>query len=145
MKYPALFLATVIATGLRASSVVAAPSEPVSSQADVSQLITQLGDTDYATRTQAFRRLKQLGKSILPALKDAAASPDPEIRQRAALLASRIEFPVVPGPAPGADDPAFARRLNPGPSVTISNLNGIKAIKISEAGRQISISESPEG
>jgi len=143
MKFAALFLAAFIAVNLRISAVRAADATP--SPSDVSRLIAELGDTDYATRTRAFRRLKQLGKPALAALKEAGASPDPEIRQRAALLASRIEFPVVPGPAPGADDPGFARQLNPGPSVTISNLNGIKAIKINEAGRQISISESPEG
>jgi hypothetical protein len=52
----------------------------------VQQLIEQLGDDDYANREQAERKLRDLGRMAIPALKEAVNSPDPERVMRAERL-----------------------------------------------------------
>jgi hypothetical protein len=55
----------------------------------VKQLIEQLADGDYAQREKAERRLRDLGRMAIPALKEATKSPDPERVMRAERLLLR--------------------------------------------------------
>ena len=45
-------------------------------------LAKRLGDDEYAHREAATAALKALGETALPAVREAAAGPDPEARQR---------------------------------------------------------------
>lgn len=63
----------------------------------IDRLILQLADPDVATRESASQRLRDMGKAALPALKQAASDPDPEIRSRAAALVRRLEHRPLPG------------------------------------------------
>src|SRR5262249_23239402 len=68
----------------------AAPPSPSSATAAVARLIDQLGEED--TRPAAEKRLRALGEDVLPALEEATKShSDPDVRLRAAVLASAIE------------------------------------------------------
>jgi hypothetical protein len=56
------------------------------------QLIAQLGDSKFKVRQQAAAELSRLGRPVLRALKEAAASSkDPEVRKRAKALAEGIQ------------------------------------------------------
>ena len=71
-------------------------SDPVSS-AEVRKLIQQLGSADFAEREAATKRLEDIGKPALPALRDAAKrSEDAEIQRRAQRLVKKI----APDPDP---------------------------------------------
>jgi hypothetical protein len=48
-----------------------------------------LGDDVYANREQAERKLRDLGRMAIPALKEAVNSPDPERVMRAERLLLR--------------------------------------------------------
>src|SRR5215472_976752 len=83
----ALLLST-LALGLLVGPVAArdrgkpAPPDPK----EVRDLIGRLGDDDFETREKASERLRQLGEAVVPALREATGSPDPEVRSRAADL-----------------------------------------------------------
>lgn len=62
-------------------------------QADA--LVRQLGDAAYARREAAERALVGLGEAALPALRQAAASDDAEVRRRAGRVAARVGRYVV--------------------------------------------------
>ncbi|MCK4625703.1 MAG: HEAT repeat domain-containing protein, partial [Phycisphaerae bacterium] len=51
--------------------------------ADASALIKQLGASEYKAREEASRRLTAMGPAVLPELRKAAKSSDPEISARA--------------------------------------------------------------
>jgi hypothetical protein len=53
---------------------------------DVSKLVAELGDTSYAKREQAEKRLKDLGRLAIPNLKEALKNKDPEVVMRAERL-----------------------------------------------------------
>src|SRR5262249_60389657 len=58
----------------------------------MAELVGQLGDRSFRKRGEATRGLTALGATALPALRRAAAaSADPEVRQRAATLVGEIE------------------------------------------------------
>src|SRR5438445_13494540 len=56
----------------------------------VDRLIARLGSGAYGDREAATRELDALGADALTALRQAAASADPETRRRAAELVERI-------------------------------------------------------
>lgn len=58
-------------------------------QADV--LLQQLGDRSFKVRKQAARDLRQMGLRAAPVLRQAAASPDLEVRVRAQRLLDDVE------------------------------------------------------
>src|SRR4051794_2831547 len=58
--------------------------------AEVRRLITQLGSDEFAEREAATRRLEAIGAPALPALHQAAASQDPEVRRRAGQVIPAI-------------------------------------------------------
>lgn len=64
-------------------------AEPPLASAD--QLIRQLSSPEFRLREAAARALEQQGQAALPALRRAATSADPEVKQRAALLLARLE------------------------------------------------------
>src|SRR5688572_16743230 len=58
-------------------------------QAQIDQAIRQLGAVDFRDREQAVHRLIVIGEAASPALREAAASDDPEVATRAnSVLAS---------------------------------------------------------
>jgi hypothetical protein len=56
-----------------------------------SELVSRLGSPRYASRVEAERDLAGLGRSALPALREARGSRDAEIRTRSAALINQIE------------------------------------------------------
>src|SRR4051794_10242701 len=56
----------------------------------VPALVKQLGDDDYHKREAAAKLLQEIGEPALPDLRGAAASPDPEVRERARGLVLAI-------------------------------------------------------
>lgn len=59
---------------------------------DAQVLVKDLGSTSYKTRLEAERKLRELGKNALPALKAAAErKDDPEVQWRARRLVNQIE------------------------------------------------------
>jgi len=56
----------------------------------VDVLIKQLGDDDFAKREAAGKALAEIGEPALSALQEAAASGEPEVRQRAERLVQGI-------------------------------------------------------
>ncbi len=59
---------------------------------DVDALVARLGSARFKDRDAAMLALEKHGPAALKALQGAAGSPDPEIRERAALLLRRIEL-----------------------------------------------------
>src|SRR5262249_28480172 len=51
--------------------------------AEIGRLIQQLGSDSFKEREAATKRLGEIGESAASALRHAAKSPDPEVRQRA--------------------------------------------------------------
>lgn len=59
------------------------PPPPVVSVAEINQLVQDLGDSHFAVRQRASKRLQAIGLDALPALQMATETSDPEVRQRA--------------------------------------------------------------
>lgn len=83
MRTPARWLGTTSVLGLAWGAAAAPPADPAA-------LITRLGDPVYAVRETAQRDLVARGPDLLPAVEAAAGHPDPEVRDRAALVAARL-------------------------------------------------------
>ena len=66
---------------------------------DPAAQVSQLGSAKYSKREAASAELERLGRVALPALRHAVESKDPEIRNRAMLLVSRIEGAVLTQPS----------------------------------------------
>ena len=62
----------------------------------VDRLIQQLGGKSYAQRQAAYKRLIEIGKPALEALKAAAADKDPERAQRARLALAEVRENIIP-------------------------------------------------
>jgi WD40 repeat protein len=56
----------------------------------IARLIKELGDDVFAKRQAASRELDAIGEPALPALQQALASDDPEVRRRAEILVAAI-------------------------------------------------------
>jgi hypothetical protein len=121
---------------------------PATKPADrIAQLVGQLGAEDFQTREQASEELRKLGRSALPALKEAAKSEDPEVQQRAQAIIARIEK--------GEPTDLANRdwRALPGPwglvgghrNVRVTVVDGVKTIDAQENGRKIRITEDANG
>lgn len=63
----------------------------IENRREIRLLIKQLGDDEFTKREMATARLKGLGEPALPALQDATASRDPEVRRRAKEIIGVIE------------------------------------------------------
>lgn len=66
----------------------------------VQDLIRKLGSEDYAVREQATEELRKIGAPAREALRKAAESDDPEIRERAQRLLQAPPPPERPAPPP---------------------------------------------
>jgi len=66
------------------------------SRREIDTLVMQLGSDQFATRTEAAKKLTALGWAAMPRLREAAKSTDPEIRTRAQQCLNDIE--KTPGP-----------------------------------------------
>jgi hypothetical protein len=139
---PLLVLAVLLAAPVARAADVA---KPAASDDEVRQLINQLGSDSYAKREAASKRLKAIGKPALGALKAALDSGDAEVVSRARALVRRLEIRPVPGP-----DPAFnganlrGLGLRPG-RVSMSVVDGARVIEVNDAGRDIRITDGPDG
>jgi hypothetical protein len=63
---------------------------------EISALIKQLGDDDFATREKAFTTLVTLGASAVSGIKEGEKDPDLEVRKRVADLKHRIDVNALP-------------------------------------------------
>lgn len=71
-------------------AAIAALPPPGSGDERVAPLVKQLGAHEYAAREAATEKLKEIGEPALPAVVEAAASEDPEVRLRARGLVRAI-------------------------------------------------------
>ncbi|HEV3145425.1 MAG TPA: hypothetical protein VGZ47_16145 [Gemmataceae bacterium] len=76
--------------------IVSRNSAPTKSEAEIQRLVDQMGSKRFKDREDATHELSLLGKAALPSLKQAALSPDAEVRRRAQHLVERMEPPVRP-------------------------------------------------
>jgi hypothetical protein len=67
---------------------------------DPGELVRRLGSPSYAERESAKAALEAMGRSAMPALRDAGASKDPELRSRAAAVLARIEWRELKAASP---------------------------------------------
>ena len=112
------------------------PGSPAEVSNDVPTLIRQLGDGDFRTREAATRKLREIGKSAVPALREALASNDPEVCSRADSLLRQIERPRIP-PGWFRNFTDWRRRE----SVT----NGSRVVEVVERERRVRVTEGPAG
>ena len=95
MKTSIAAVASVLAIFLAAAFAAETPpaTQPATqpSAAEISALIARLGDEDFRQRELAAGRLRQIGRPALPALREAAQHPDPEIQTRASELIKDID------------------------------------------------------
>ena len=102
MRRSAQMLAVLTAGGILLGSctfLAAADDREVAKKAapagsEIRPLIDQLGSERFMDRERAAHELAKLGKSAWPALKEAAKSPDPEVRRRAQQLVEQVKPPV---------------------------------------------------
>jgi tetratricopeptide (TPR) repeat protein len=82
------------------------PANPEQAQRDklLQELIAQLGDDNYKVRTAATEALWKLGDKAIGALREAAASDDPETVHRAVDLIRKIELHITPATDPRVID-----------------------------------------
>src|SRR5262249_1656760 len=62
---------------------------------EIERLVEQLGSDVFQEREQASRRLEEIGKPALGALRKAMTGADPEVRRRAATIVGAIDDKVV--------------------------------------------------
>jgi hypothetical protein len=97
---PVLTLTVILVASRPFSSLadeiaVAEKAVPAKSDKEIERLIDQLGSKRFRDREQASQELWKFGKSTMPKLKEAATSPDAEVRRRALELVERIEPPPI--------------------------------------------------
>jgi hypothetical protein len=105
---------------------------------EVGDLINKLADPDFRVRRDASTRLKEMGPSALPKLKQAAQGRDPEIRARAGEIVHVLEYQPVPG-RPAHHGYTHQRQ------VSVRVINDRKSIEVDDEGRKISISDDENG
>lgn len=94
MKQALLLLLIFISPGLSRSEEEVIDT-PLTEEA---LLIQQLGDHSVQKRNEAEEKIREKGKSILPLLKEASESDDPEIAERAKKLSSQISSRIPDDP-----------------------------------------------
>ena len=130
----AAVLAGAIATSVASAQLPAAPT--TAPYDDVTAYINRLGDPDFRVRRETSLKLKEIGTAALPALRQAAQSPDPEVRLRAAQIIRSLEHHTLPG-----------RPLRHGRAsrVTVMTHDGHRLLDIDDGGREIRISQDSSG
>jgi hypothetical protein len=111
----------------------AAPIDPA-----VRALIIKLGDDDPAVRDDATKKLSDLGKAAVPALREAAQGDDPEARSRAKNLLQHIERHLPP-PAPRPNGMGRSQ------SMRMSMNQGVRTIDVNDNGRKVHIVSKADG
>lgn len=89
MRNFVLLLAIAVCLELKLGSMHAAPATSVAAE-QITNLITQLGSTQFKEREAATQALETIGGPALDALHQAALSNDPEVGRRAQSLARTI-------------------------------------------------------
>ena len=90
-------LACTASTDAPAAATPDSPPAPaVGEPSDIPALVQQLGDADFRVREAAGRKLREIGKPAMPALREALTCGDPEICSRADSLLRQIERPRIP-------------------------------------------------
>jgi hypothetical protein len=84
-----LFVA-VGASALLGLGASAAPGDPAPSPSAVQVLVEKLGSDQFAEREAAAAALEKVGLPAAPALRAAASSENPEVRERAAVLLGKL-------------------------------------------------------
>jgi tetratricopeptide (TPR) repeat protein len=69
-------------------------------ESDISRWIAELGDSRYAVREQAIKKLWEAGPDAEPAVRKAAESADAEISRRAKQLVEKYDWGIFPGTPP---------------------------------------------
>jgi HEAT repeat protein len=88
-------LAVIIAVAASAAALRADEPRSGAPERDIKRLIDQLGSERFEDREQATHQLSNIGKAALPNLKEAANSPDAEVRRRAHELVEQMEPPAA--------------------------------------------------
>ena len=127
----------VLVVGLAAGAAWAGDAPPATGPARVPALIAQLGDADYAAREEAMQRLVEVGKAALPALRAAAKSEDPEVRNRVEQLLKRFERRAVPGKSSTGKLVARDLKVTEGPEG--------RTVEVTEEFRTVKITLNEEG
>jgi hypothetical protein len=133
-----------------------APAVGEASAEEIKRLIKDLGDDSFEVRERATRRLVEIGKPALPAVKEAQTSKDAEVRSRADKIVDRLDpkpktpaknsDPVAPQIAPGG-----IRIIGPGNvQIKVQAVGGVggavvKEIQVQEDGKKVHITENAEG
>jgi hypothetical protein len=72
------------------------PLPPQAARDEVEKLVAQLGAESYEDRQKASKTLRDMGKNILPILKDHLKTGDPEVRQRIEDVMEQLGSRVTP-------------------------------------------------
>ena len=129
-----------------------AMSEPTTRPAEgqARELAAKLGDDDVHVRIKAEEELRSMGKTALPALREAARSDDPEVQTRAQSLIAQIEKPAVPTTRPADRGIFLGPNMMPNVMVrgNVQILGGRGAatnIVVNENGHVTKITENADG
>jgi sRNA-binding protein len=116
------------------------PAAPATQPVDpaVAALVKQLGDADPSVRETATKKLKEIGRPALPALREAARSDDPEVKARATKLVDSAQKRV---PAPAPRDAGFGQ----GHSVSVSIDNGVRTTVVDSEGYRVRTRQDADG
>ena len=118
---------------------IAATQPAVPIDPGVQSLIDQLGHPDGNLREEASRKLRAMGKAVMPALKEVADSDDPEVKARVRALIRHAERRLPPAAPQGGG--AWGR----GEGLRVSVAPGRKTIDVEENGRKIQIVQRDDG
>jgi hypothetical protein len=142
--------------GEAARAPTTAPTTQPSGQdrQNIKALIGQLAADDFRTRDRASEELRRMGTAALPALKEAAADPDPEIQGRAKVLVKEIEGgghkpePKQPSPniSPGRlNKMSNSVRVEIRTEMRMGVATSRRDVQVNENGRKIHIREDDQG
>ena len=104
---------------------------------EVAALISQLGDADFHVRLDAARKLKEMGPPIIPAIKEALQSSNPEVHARADDILEELAPHDVTS-IPQAT--SFGNQM-----MRVSAVNGNRCIDVQQPGRAIHIEVGAAG
>jgi hypothetical protein len=82
-------MASIVGLGLGRAEPQTAKPKPASAE-EIQKLIQQLGHDSFAVREEATKRLAEIGRPAVPALREALRNKDAEVRQRAQRILEGI-------------------------------------------------------
>ncbi len=115
----------------------ATPADPSTAtkpatEAQIKELIKQLGDDNPKVRQDASEKLRKIGKSAVPALNEARKSDDLEVSSRAGAIISQIDEDGKPKPPADLNGGFGANGMIQGP-------NGVRIFRVGPNGGQVQI------